>query len=358
MRVGTLGGGQLAQMLAQAAKPLDIELVALVGDTDCPAQHDAELVQGDQSNPADVQAFVKNLDVLTFEFENVDFETLEQLSLPIHPNLNSLKTAQDRELEKNFFVSVEVPTTDFVIASSAYELALGIETIGLPCVIKTCRDGYDGKGQYVLREPIDADSLWHQLGGKRLIVENCVNFDREVSMIAARGQDGNIVYYPLTENRHEDGILRVSKVVLEQDSVLKKAKHYIRNILENLDYIGILAVEFFQVGDGLIANEMAPRVHNSGHWTIEGCKTSQFENHIRAVCGLPLGSAEALGPCAMINFIAEMPAPEQLATIQNAELHDYHKSARPGRKLAHLTLGAPTQAELDDNIQAVLNLIS
>lgn len=208
----------------------------------------------------------------------------------------------------------------------------------MPCVIKTCRDGYDGKGQKVLRKLTDGQIIWHELGAKRLIVENLVAFDREVSLVAVRAESGEVAFYSLTENQHEEGILRISKAPYQSPALQEKAEQYVGRILEALHYVGVLAVEFFVVGEELVANEMAPRVHNSGHWTIEGAKTSQFENHLRAVCGLPLGSTESVGRSTMINIIGQMPDMTEYEQNPQATIHDYHKSERPDRKLAHITL--------------------
>lgn len=338
IRVGTIGGGQLAMMLAEAGEKIGIELYALVENKDCPAYYAANLIVGDQHNAQEVENFSKQIDVITFEFENVDFETFKNVTTPIYPNLNALKIAQDREQEKMLFQKQNVPTTNFMIAHNAEELATAIKSIGIPCVIKTCRDGYDGKGQKVIRGHIDAQLVWQELGGKRLIIENLVAFEREVSLIAVRGRNGETAFYPLTENQHEDGILRISKAPYKNDTLQKKAQQYLDRLLTAMNYVGVLTVEFFVVGEELIANEMAPRVHNSGHWTIEGAKTSQFENHLRAVCGLPLGSTEVVGQSTMINIIGTMPDIQEYQNNPQAYIHDYHKTERAGRKLAHVTV--------------------
>lgn len=345
MKIGTLGGGQLAMMLAEAGKNLGFEIVALVDDVNCPAQGIATLVQGDQNDPKVIEDFANKVDLITFEFENVNLENLENLNLPIHPNISALKIAQDREQEKQAFLMADIPTTIFKIVKSAKELGVAIEEIGFPCVIKTCRDGYDGKGQKVLRAPEELEHLWESLGSKRLIVENLVPFDFEVSLIAVRNLKGECVFYPLTENQHQEGILRVSKAPYDNAELQNLAEKYLRRLLENLNYVGVLVVEFFVVQNTLIANEMAPRVHNSGHWTIEGAKTSQFENHLRAIAGLPLGPTTTLTPTTMVNIIGSKSELTRYQALPNAFIHDYHKSERPGRKLAHVTLlpAIPTQ---------------
>ncbi len=355
-RIGVIGGGQLAQMLAQAAAPLSIEVYALVDNPDCPAQHDAKLMIGDQNNPHDVKNFLSEIDVLTFEFENVNFTYLENTYTPIYPPLSALKIAQDRELEKTCFVDNAVPTTQFKITHNQAECRAAINEIGLPVVIKTCRDGYDGKGQAVIRSTSDLETKWSLFEGKRVIVENLVKFDREVSIIAVRSQKGEIAFYPLTENQHRDGILRISRAPYQNPHLQNLAEHYAAKILKSLKYVGVLAIEFFVVGEQLIANEMAPRVHNSGHWTIEGTHTSQFENHIRAVAGLPLGSTAARGYSAMVNFIGELPDVEAISALKNVHFHSYHKTARPGRKLAHATVCAESKKELENVLDLLLKL--
>lgn len=345
MRLGVIGGGQLAQMLAQAAEPLGIEVCALVENSDCPAQYAATLIVGDQHDADDVQAFAEQIDVLSFEFENVNIDNLNTLSLPIYPPLPALSIGQDRALEKQQFVTQQIPTTTFLIANNAEQLAEAVAKIEIPCVVKTCRDGYDGKGQALIDGEFDAQQLWQQLGDKRLLIENCVAFDREVSIIAVRSRDGEIRCYPLTENRHRDGVLHLSIAPYVDQALQQKAELYIKGLLKALDYVGVMAIEFFQVGDELIANELAPRVHNSGHWTIEGAQTSQFENHVRAVCGLPLGSTQARGHSVMRNFIGELPALPELLAIDNNHVHVYHKQPRVGRKLAHMTVTNDTLSQ-------------
>ncbi|MBX9705099.1 MAG: 5-(carboxyamino)imidazole ribonucleotide synthase, partial [Gammaproteobacteria bacterium] len=340
MRVGTLGGGQLCMMLAEAGKNIGVEMIALVDSEDCPSRQVAELIIGDQNNAADVKNFLADIDVLTFEFENVNFEHLADSPAPIYPNVAALKIAQDRELEKQAFVACGIPTTTYKIVDSAAALDQAIKTIGLPCVIKTCRDGYDGKGQQVLRAAKDAQAVWQDLGAKRLIVENLVPFEREVSLIAVRSRSGEIAFYPLTENQHQDGILRISKAPYNDPALQASAEGYVTTLLKHLNYVGVLAVEFFVAHGKLVANEMAPRVHNSGHWTIEGAATSQFENHLRAICGLPLGSTKAVADSTMINLIGNIDPAELKAYQQNqqAHVHLYHKEPRAGRKLGHVTV--------------------
>jgi 5-(carboxyamino)imidazole ribonucleotide synthase len=347
MNVGVIGGGQLALMLAEAAKPLGIQVFALSERLECPAQHAATIVAGQPRNPEDLKRFISQIDLLTFEFENVDVQALKNAYVPIYPSLDALKIAQDRELEKNCFVQNHIPTTRFKVVNNHADCLKAVDEIGLPCVIKTCREGYDGKGQAVIRQLSDLEKVWSLFEGKRILVENCVPFDREVSIIAVRDQHGEIKYYPLTENIHRGGILRVSKAPYADATLQNLAETYAQKVLKSLNYVGVLAIEFFQQGTQLFANEMAPRVHNSGHWTIEGARTSQFENHIRAVCGLPLGDTSAVGYSAMVNFIGTIPNLDFLREHKNIYFHDYFKSVQPNRKLAHMTICAATVEELE-----------
>jgi 5-(carboxyamino)imidazole ribonucleotide synthase len=356
-RLGVIGGGQLAQMLAQAAEPLDIELHCWVDSLDCPAKNNAWLAMSDTDSPDDFKHWIESLDALTFEFENVDTAPLELFKLPMYPSVQALKIAQDRALEKNFFQDNGIATTEFKIVNSRSECKEAALKIGLPVIIKTCRDGYDGKGQVLIRSKADFEKLDQGFENKSLIIEGFVAFEREVSLISVRDQAGNIRYYPLTENSHEDGILRVSKAPYFDTELQSLAESYAQKVLTALDYVGVLAIEFFHVGTQLIANEMAPRVHNSGHWTIDGAQTSQFENHIRAVCGLPLGNTEALGYSSMVNFIGTIPSPEKVLCISNTHFYSYHKESKPNRKLGHATVCAKTAEERDALTNQLLSLL-
>jgi 5-(carboxyamino)imidazole ribonucleotide synthase len=354
MKVGVIGGGQLAQMLAQAGEPLGLQVYALVDSEECPAQYNAQLVIGDQNNPNDVKKFAEQIDVLTFEFENVNMNSLKGLTLPIYPPLSALQIAQDRELEKSFFVEQSVPTTQFRIVNNLKEYLAAIDEIGLPLVIKTCRDGYDGKGQAVLRDKSQAMTTWSAFEGKRIIIENLIPFDKEVSILAVRDKQNHLTYYPLTENQHDKGILRLSMAPYQNVNLQTRAEQYAEKLITALNYVGVLAIEFFVVGDELITNEMAPRVHNSGHWTIEGAHSSQFENHLRAVCGLPLGNTAARGYSVMVNFIGSEPMIQDVLAIPNSHYHTYHKSQRAARKMGHATLCADTVKERDNHLKLLL----
>jgi 5-(carboxyamino)imidazole ribonucleotide synthase len=354
-KLGVMGGGQLAQMLSAAAEPLDIEVHAWVTDLNCPAKNNAWLAMGD--TPEDFQYWLDNLDALTFEFENVDLAPLAKITLPMYPSLKALRIAQDRALEKAFFKKQGIPTTPFNIVESVADCKKIALEMGLPVIVKTCREGYDGKGQALIRQEEELTKLDTTFNHKALIIESFVVFDREVSLISVRDKAGAICHYPLTENTHRDGILRLSKAPFLDPTLQSLAQSHAEKIMIALDYVGVLTIEFFQVGSQLIANEMAPRVHNSAHWTIDGAQTSQFENHIRAVCGLPLGSTEAIGHSSMVNFIGEMPSIETVLSIPSAHFYSYHKEPRAHRKLGHASICASTPEESNALTQQLLNTL-
>ena len=341
MKIGILGGGQLAQMLAQAGIPLGMEFTFL-----CPNQQACAAPLGRHlCRPFDDKAALEQLsrwaDVVTFEFENVPARVIKSLAehTRVHPPAAALATAQDRLKEKRAFGELDIPTPAYAAIDSAERLRRAVEELGLPAVLKTRTEGYDGKGQAVLRDMADLVPAWQRLGGVPMILEALVPFRREVSIIAVRNAEGEIRYYPLSENHHREGILRLS-LSLDGDPWQARAAEYIGRLLQHLDYVGILALELFQTNEGLLANEIAPRVHNTGHWTIEGTRCSQFENHLRAVSGIPLGDTALSQPSAMVNLIGRLPPLEAIAQVPGASQHIYGKAERPGRKLGHVTLSA------------------
>ncbi|MGL6097896.1 MAG: 5-(carboxyamino)imidazole ribonucleotide synthase, partial [Fimbriiglobus sp.] len=296
----------------------------------------------------------KHADVVTYEFENVPVETARWLAdrVPVFPPPRALEVSQERLAEKTFFRDLGIPTPPFAAVDSREQFDAAVAEIGLPAVLKTRRFGYDGKGQAVLRTPADAEAAWTKLGGRPLILEGFVPFDRELSLIAVRGRDGAVVCYPLVENVHRDGILHRSVAPAGDlgEELAERAAEYTTRVLTALDYVGVLTIEWFQDGPRLLANEMAPRVHNSGHWTIEGAHTSQFENHVRAVLGLPLGSTAAVGASVMYNFIGSVPPAAAVLRFPTAHLHHYGKPARAGRKVGHVTVRFDTAEELRDRL--------
>ena len=339
MVVGILGGGQLARMLALAGHPMGIRCMVLDPADDACSAPVAMHLHGAFDDRALLDKLAASVDVITYEFENVPLESLRYLSskVPVYPPLTALEATQDRLNEKNLFRELGIDTADFLPVSSQAELASAVEKIGLPSVLKTRRMGYDGKGQVVLKEAADVAGAWQQLGGVPAILEAFVPFDREVSDIVARARDGEIAAWSLAENMHGDGILKLT-TSKPHDPVKPLALDYATRLLQHLDYVGVLTLEFFQLGDRLLANEFAPRVHNSGHWTIEGAETSQFENHLRAVAELALGSTESLELSVMINCIGELPPLHRVMKIRGAHMHDYGKDPRPGRKVGHITV--------------------
>ncbi|SCZ55249.1 5-(carboxyamino)imidazole ribonucleotide synthase [Thiohalomonas denitrificans] len=360
MKVGIIGGGQLARMLALAGHPLGIETVVLDPAADACAGAVTQQLQGAYDDRDQLKALADAVDVVTYEFENVPEQAVQSLAdlASVHPSPNALATGRDRLREKTLLsTTLGIPTAPFATVDSREELESATASIGLPAVLKTRTLGYDGKGQYVLRSTADIDTAWAELGGVPLILEGFVEFEREVSIIAARSRNGEIRCYPLTENVHISGILRFSHC-RPGDPQQAAAEDYIGRLLESLDYVGVVALELFQAGDRLLANEMAPRVHNSGHWTIEGAETSQFENHLRAICGLPLGPTTPVGYSAMFNLIGDLPDTAAILAIPGAHLHAYGKAAREGRKVGHITVRAENTTELKRRMEKVRDTLS
>jgi 5-(carboxyamino)imidazole ribonucleotide synthase len=348
MKIGVLGGGQLAQMLALAGHPLGLRLEFIDPSAEACAAALALQHQAAFDDPEALARLAERVDCVTYEFENVPSRSLEFLAprCAVYPPLAALALGQDRLQENSLFRQLDIATPDFLPIDSLDDLQRAIGQLGLPALLKIRREGYDGKGQAVIRQPQDAAAAWAAIGQRAAILEAFVPFEREVSIIAARSQTGEVRCYPLTENTHRQGILFRS-IARPGDPMQPLAEEYIGRLLRQLDYVGVLALELFQLGDQLLANEFAPRVHNSGHWTLHGAETSQFENHLRAVAGLPLGSTRALCPSAMLNCIGRMPPAAEVLTIEGAHLHDYGKQERPGRKLGHINLTAPDDAGLD-----------
>ncbi len=350
MRIGILGSGQLGRMLALAGYPLGLEFAFLDPSDGEPVRLLADFKRTPFDDPAGLAWLARQCDVVTYEFENVPAAAVAWLEsrVPVRPGSRALAASQDRAVEKRFFRDLGIPVPAFAGVDSREDLDAALAVTGLPAVLKTRFHGYDGKGQFVLRAPRDADAAWRALGGQPSILEAFVPFDREVSVVAARGLDGATVVYPLVENTHGDGILRRTLAPAPRlDPALQAAADSaVRRVLEALDYTGTLALELFQCGGELLANEMATRVHNSGHWTIEGAATSQFENHLRAIAGWPLGPARAIGCSAMFNLVGDLPDPAAVLAVPGAHLHLYGKDPRPARKVGHVTLWAGDAAEL------------
>jgi 5-(carboxyamino)imidazole ribonucleotide synthase len=358
--VGILGGGQLARMLALSGAPLGLRFLVLDAAPDACAAQFAPMLQADYRDQPALATFADQVDVATFDFENVPAESAEWLAsrVPVFPSPRALAVAQDRMAEKSLFRELGIPVPEFAAVDSREGLDAALAAVGTPCILKTRRLGYDGKGQFRIKSPADADEAWQALGAQAatvgLILEGFVAFQRELSVVAVRGRDGELRAWPLTENWHESGILAASLAPAQVDEALQaQALATARKVAEALDYVGVFALELFLRDGVLLANEMAPRVHNSGHWTIEGAETSQFENHLRAVLGLPLGSTRAVGHSVMLNWIGAMPAALPVLSEAGGHWHDYGKSPREGRKVGHATLRADTTAELAEALERV-----
>lgn len=354
MRVGILGGGQLGRMIALAGYPLGLRSTVLEPGEESSAGQVCPQISGEFDDFRALYELARVSDVVTFEFENVPVESARWLAerVPVFPPPRALEVSQERLAEKQFFASLGIPTPPFAAIDSREQFDVAVKQIGLPAVLKTRRFGYDGKGQAVLRTHADCEAAWKKLGGRSLILEGFVQFDRELSMIAVRGRDGQIVTYPLIENVHRDGILHrsVAPAANLGEELGERAAEYASRVLSELEYVGVLTIEWFQDGPRLLANEMAPRVHNSGHWTIDAAITSQFENHLRAVCGLPLGRCDAVGHASMYNFIGAVPEVAEVLANPDAKLHVYGKSFRAGRKVGHVTMRTGSADELAEKL--------
>lgn len=353
MKIGILGGGQLARMMALAGTPLGLRFACYDPTADCCAASVSQHFMGDYDDKALLARFADDVDIITYEFENVPAETarfLNTLMLQkdsgVFPGEKALYVTQDRLREKQMFQSLSIATPGFMAIDSAVDLERAAKELGLPMVLKSRSGGYDGKGQQVIRSAEELQAVTQNLKAGQLIAEAWIPFSREVSIIAARSRIGETVFYDLAENVHHKGILATSHN-RANDPMQAQAEAAITRLLDALDYVGVLALEFFEKDGALLANEYAPRVHNTGHWTIEGACCSQFENHLRAIIGWPLGSGASKGDAAMINFIGKLPAIKPYLETPRAYYHDYGKQARPGRKVGHATLVGDATLKLD-----------
>ena len=361
MLIGVLGGGQLGRMMALAGYPLGLKFRFLESVQDAPVDDLADRITARYDDEAALARFSDGLDIITYEFENVPAASARLLARThrFFPPPDVLDVAQDRLGQKNWFKQLGIPTAPFAAVASRADLEAAVRQIGLPGVLKTRRSGYDGKGQTVLKTGADTERAWTLLGSTPLIYEGFVPFEREVSIIAARSSTGETVYYPLMENHHRDGILRLTLAPAPNltPALQSEAEACAKLIFDSFNYAGILTIEMFQHEGRLLVNEMATRVHNSGHWTIEGAETSQFENHLRAGLGLPLGSAHALNHSAMINLIGRVPDTKKVLALSGAHLHLYSKSPAPGRKLGHITVVESDERRLREKVAAIEALL-
>ena len=347
MHVGIIGAGQLGQMLGIAARDLGMRCSFVDPSPNPPAAACGQVIQAEFDDQDALATLANDCDVVTYEFENVPVDALEHISkqVPLYPPLDALRQAQDRLAEKRLFESLKIPLPAYRAVDSLDDLENAAKAIGLPLVLKTRRLGYDGKGQIKIRSHADLETAWRQLGESELIAEQWVNFDCEVSAIGARNATGDIITYPLTQNEHVDGILRVSRAPVEDESLTGRAGQTMTALLQSLNYVGVLTLELFVIGDQLLANEFAPRVHNSGHWSIEGATPSQFTSHLIAISNGRLEAPRLHGYAGMLNLIGEIPAAAH--GLSKSHLHDYGKDARPGRKLGHITVLADSAIERD-----------
>ena len=376
--IGILGGGQLGMMLAQAAIPLGYQCVFLEDNAACPASLYGRVFSSEQ-----LEDFIAAADVFTLEFENTPTATVEQLARlsangskqGMFPPPIALEIAQDRLKEKQMFNELDIATVPFMAVSSQAELQQARDTLGLPIVLKTSRGGYDGKGQFVIKHDSDIKAAWQALkdavSGKGsltptpapLIAEGFIHFSREVSIIAARAPDGQVRCYDLVENHHHQGILAKTQApAVGTSQLFQQATDAITTVMNRLNYVGVMALELFVTkdergNDCLLANEIAPRVHNSGHWSIEGAITSQFENHIRAVVGLPLGDTDNVHPSIMINVLGQYPDINAVLAIDGSHYHSYHKGERDDRKIAHITLMPNDVADLEPALARLIAVL-
>lgn len=344
--IGILGGGQLGRMLVLAAARLGFKCHVFAPNPDSPAFDVVHRVTcADYTDTEALDRFAADVDVVTYEFENVPAETATFLAarVPVLPDPNILATTQDRLAEKNFVGRLGIRTAEFAGVSTPDDLVEAIKRIGVPAVLKTRRYGYDGKGQATIKNGADPQAAWREVGGQPCILEAFVPFEREVSVVAARGHDGAVECFDVTENEHRDHILKVSRVpaALSAEGALK-ARQIAETIAKAFDYVGVLAVEMFVLPGGageLLVNEIAPRVHNSGHWTLDGASVSQFEQHVRAVAGWPLAKPIRHGRVQMTNLIgSEVEDYRRWLSVPGAAVHLYGKAAvRPGRKMGHVT---------------------
>lgn len=358
--VGILGGGQLARMLALAGAPLGLRFLVMDSAVDACAAQFVPMVVGDYRDERALGEFAARIDCATFDFENVPAESARWLAerVPVFPSPAALAVAQDRLAEKNLFRRLGIETPPFFDIPDRAALDDALAVVGAPAILKTRRLGYDGKGQFRIRARDEADAAWTALGAQAgtvgLILEGFVAFERELSVVAVRARDGEFRAWPITENWHDSGVLSLSLAPARVEAATAAmALAHAQRLASELDYVGVLALELFERGGELLANEIAPRVHNSGHWTIEGAETSQFENHLRAVLNLPLGATSARGASCMLNWIGALPDSGAVLRCEGGHWHDYGKSAREGRKVGHATLRADDAAALARRLHEV-----
>ena len=355
MKIGVLGAGQLGRMLALSAYPLGHKMRFLALSEEDPSSLLGKTFIHN-NNPEVIKKFSEESDVVTYESENTELKIVNEITstTEVYPGEMSLRLTQHRGLEKKLLNKLNIPCAPFELVNNVSELTQAVTKIGLPAILKTTKDGYDGKGQFLLRSESQINDAWEAMSGAESILEGFINFKRELSLIAVRGANGDLKYYPLVENSHHEGILRLTVAPAQEvsDSLQKKAENYMQALITEINHVGVLTLELFDSDDDLIVNEIAPRVHNSGHWTIEGAQTSQFENHIRAITNSPLGETSVKNRFnAMINIIGKLGPTKKVLETSNAHLHLYDKKERENRKLGHITITSDSYQDLQKSIK-------
>jgi 5-(carboxyamino)imidazole ribonucleotide synthase len=357
-RVGILGAGQLGRMMALAGYPLALEF-AFYDTSGAPTANIGKVYSDPQNKQKELALFLESVDIVTYEFEHLPLDLAKNIAAckPVFPGTNALAICQNRQLEKQLFQQLNIPVAEYKIVSSSLELQEAVNVLGLPVVAKSLTQGYDGKGQTVIRNFSQCTVAWQQINHPKLIVERFVKFSRELSLVAARNQKGETVMYPLVENNHQQGILRytIAPAPSVSASTQHQAEIYLSKLMDHMNYIGVLTIELFETKDGLLANEMAPRVHNSGHWSMDGAHTGQFENHLRAILGLPLGETTPHGVSAMINLIGKHANLPGVLGLRDTHLHHYGKAERKDRKVGHININATNYTELTVKLLACLD---
>jgi len=342
-RVGILGAGQLGRMMALAGYPLALEFV-FYDTSGSPSANIGKIYSDPHNEQQELMDFLNEVDVVTYEFEHLPIDLAKKVAdrKPLFPSVQALAICQNRELEKNLFVSMGIPVSPFRIVNDQSQLRHAAKQLGMPVVAKSLTQGYDGKGQAVISSAGECDQAWEQINHSRLIVESFVRFNRELSLVATRNSKGETAMYPLVENNHQHGILRytLAPAPAVSPEIQHQAESYLAKIMSHLNYVGVLTIELFETDDGLLANEMAPRVHNSGHWSMDGAHTGQFENHLRAILDLPLGETTPHGVSAMVNLVGQHADTAGVLSLTDTHLHHYGKTERPNRKVGHININA------------------
>ena len=356
--LGVLGGGQLGRMMGLAGIPLGLGFRFLDPGADACAGATGALEQAAFDDAVAARAMAGRVDAMTFDFENVPDSTARAVEehCPLYPPPGALGACQDRLVEKTLMDELGVAVGGYHAVSGRTDLLEGVARLGYPAVLKTRRFGYDGKGQAVLRDAEDLERAWQRLGDAPLILEAFIPFAAECSLIGVRGADGDTRFWPLTRNVHDDGILALSRPGGFDSGLQQAAETTMRRLMDHFEYRGVMTIEFFVHGGALLVNEIAPRVHNSGHWTIDGAGCSQFENHVRAVAGLPLGATGMHSQALMFNWVGAFPDRAGILAVEGVHWHDYGKAPRPGRKIGHATVTADSRAELMARAERVARL--